>query len=44
MGLLSIALLAANTINVGPDLCGMSDAAEMLTSINSHIYVVLFVF
>src|SRR5450830_1061022 len=32
----SIALLAANTINIGADLAGMADAAEMLTGINSH--------
>jgi Mn2+/Fe2+ NRAMP family transporter len=38
----SVALLAANTINVGADLIGMADAANMLTGINSHIYVVLF--
>jgi Mn2+/Fe2+ NRAMP family transporter len=37
----AIALLAANAINVGADLSGMADAAEMLTGINSHIYVVL---
>ena len=36
------ALLAANSINVGADLTGMADAAEMLTGISSHIYVVLF--
>jgi NRAMP (natural resistance-associated macrophage protein)-like metal ion transporter len=35
-------LLAANTINVGSDLSGMADAAEMLTGINSHLYVVIF--
>jgi NRAMP (natural resistance-associated macrophage protein)-like metal ion transporter len=38
----SIALLIANTINIGSDLSGMADAAEMLTGINSHWYVVLF--
>jgi NRAMP (natural resistance-associated macrophage protein)-like metal ion transporter len=36
------ALLAANTINIGADLEGMADAAEMLTGINSHLCVVLF--
>ena len=36
------ALLAANTINVGADLAGMADAAEMLTHISSHLWVVLF--
>jgi NRAMP (natural resistance-associated macrophage protein)-like metal ion transporter len=35
-------LLIANTINVGADLAGMADAAQMLTRINSHIYVVVF--
>jgi NRAMP (natural resistance-associated macrophage protein)-like metal ion transporter len=38
----SLALLAANTINIGADLSGMADAADMLTGLNSHIYVVLF--
>lgn len=38
----AVALLAANSINVGADLSGMADAAEMLTGINSHIYVVIF--
>ncbi len=38
----SLALLIANTINIGSDLSGMADAAEMLTGINSHIYVVVF--
>ncbi len=38
----AVALLAANTINVGADLSGMADAAEMLTNINSHYYVVIF--
>jgi NRAMP (natural resistance-associated macrophage protein)-like metal ion transporter len=36
------ALFAANSINVGADLSGMSDAAEMLTGINSHYFVVFF--
>src|ERR1700722_770730 len=38
----ALALLGANTINVGSDLSGMADAAEMLTGIKSHIYVVIF--
>ena len=38
----SVALLVANTINVAADLSGMADAAEMLTRINSHLWVVLF--
>ena len=36
------ALFAANTINVGSDLAGMADAAEMLTGFNSHWFIVLF--
>ncbi len=37
-----LALLAANTINVGADLAGMADAAELLTGLNSHVFVVVF--
>jgi len=40
--LLSIALLLANTLNIGADLAGMADAAEMLTRVNSHVFVVVF--
>lgn len=40
--LASLALLAANTMNIGADLSGMADAAGMLTGINSHVYIVLF--
>jgi NRAMP (natural resistance-associated macrophage protein)-like metal ion transporter len=36
------ALLIANTINVGADLSGMADAAEMLTRLSSHLWVVVF--
>jgi len=39
---ISAALLVANTINVGADLSGMADAAEMLTHVNSHIWVLCF--
>jgi NRAMP (natural resistance-associated macrophage protein)-like metal ion transporter len=35
-------LLAANTINIAADLAGMADAAEMLSGINSRLYVVAF--
>lgn len=35
-------LLAANTINIGADLAGMADAAQMVTGVNSHIYVIVF--
>jgi len=38
----SLSLLAANSINIGSDLSGMADAAEMLTKIPSRISVVLF--
>jgi NRAMP (natural resistance-associated macrophage protein)-like metal ion transporter len=38
----ALALLAANTINIGADLSGMADAAEMLSGINSHYFVILF--
>ena len=37
-----IALLAANTINVGADLAGMAGAAEYLTGWNSHLFAVVF--
>jgi NRAMP (natural resistance-associated macrophage protein)-like metal ion transporter len=36
------ALLAANTINIGADLSGMADAAEMLSGVNSHWFVGVF--
>jgi NRAMP (natural resistance-associated macrophage protein)-like metal ion transporter len=36
------ALLVANTINIGADLAGMADAAEMLSGVNSHFFVLLF--
>src|SRR5580704_8516735 len=42
LGLFVLALLAANTVNIGADLAGMADAAEMLTGINSRVYVVVF--
>jgi len=38
----SIALLLANTINIAADLSGMADAAELLTGLNSHVFVVVF--
>ena len=38
----TFALLVANTINIAADLAGMADAAEMLTGLNSHVFVVLF--
>jgi NRAMP (natural resistance-associated macrophage protein)-like metal ion transporter len=38
----SLALLSANTINIGADLSGMADAAEMLTGLNSNWLVIIF--
>src|SRR5512146_1322130 len=40
--IVAVALLVANTINIGADLLGMSDAAEMLTGIDSHWFVIAF--
>jgi len=37
-----IALLVANTINIGADLAGMADAAAMLSGVDSRIFVVVF--
>ena len=37
-----IALLAANTINIAADLAGMADAAQMLSGVKSHWFVVAF--
>ena len=42
VGVLSLALLIANTINIASDLAGMADAAEMLGGGSSHIYVIVF--
>lgn len=39
---MAAALLIANTINIGADLSGMADAAELLVGVNSHVWVVLF--
>jgi NRAMP (natural resistance-associated macrophage protein)-like metal ion transporter len=39
---LVIALLVANTINIGADLSGMADAAAMLSGVNSRWFVVAF--
>ncbi len=36
------ALFIANTLNVGSDLSGMADAAEMLTGVSSHVFVIVF--
>lgn len=38
----ALTLLIANTINIASDLTGMADAAEMLTGVSSHVFVVAF--
>ncbi|HVD61845.1 MAG TPA: Nramp family divalent metal transporter [Gemmatimonadaceae bacterium] len=38
----AFALFAANTINVGADLGGMSDAATILTGFGSRVWVIVF--
>ncbi len=42
LGVFIVALLVANTINIAADLAGMADAAEMLSGIKSHVFVVAF--
>ena len=37
----AVGLFIANTINVAADLAGMADAAELLTGVNSHVWVVV---
>jgi NRAMP (natural resistance-associated macrophage protein)-like metal ion transporter len=37
-----VALLVANTINIAADLAGMADAAEMLSGVKSHMFVLVF--
>ena len=36
------ALFFANSINIGADLAGMADAAELLSGVNSHVWVIAF--
>jgi Mn2+/Fe2+ NRAMP family transporter len=36
------ALFLANAANIGSDLAGMADAAELLTGLSSHVWVLLF--
>lgn len=38
----ALALLAANIINIGADLSGMADAAEMITPVSSHLWIAIF--
>jgi Mn2+/Fe2+ NRAMP family transporter len=40
--LAAAALFCANTFNVGADLAGMGDAAELLTRVDSRVWVVAF--
>jgi Mn2+/Fe2+ NRAMP family transporter len=40
--LAAAALFGANTFNVGADLAGMADAAELLTGVSSHVWTVAF--
>ena len=42
VGVLALALLIANTINIASDLAGMADAASMLGGGSPRIYVVVF--
>lgn len=35
-------LFLANAINIGADLAGMADASELLTGLNSHIWIFIF--
>lgn len=38
----SLALVAANIINIGADLSGMADAAQMLSGVGFHVWVIAF--
>jgi NRAMP (natural resistance-associated macrophage protein)-like metal ion transporter len=38
----ALALVSANIINIGADLSGMADAAQLLTGLNSHWLVIIF--
>src|ERR1700684_1690830 len=42
LGVVIVALLAANTINIAADLAGMADAAGMLSGVNAHLLVIVF--
>jgi Mn2+/Fe2+ NRAMP family transporter len=42
VGITALALLAANTLNVGADLAAMADAAHLLAGWNSRIFVLIF--
>lgn len=40
--LVAVLLFVANSVNVGADISGMADAAELLTGLNSHFFAILF--
>ena len=40
--LFCFALLFANTLNIAADLAGMADAAELLSGVSSHLFIVIF--
>lgn len=42
LAVVAAALFIANTINIGADLAGMADAMQLLTQLNSHIWVLVF--
>jgi NRAMP (natural resistance-associated macrophage protein)-like metal ion transporter len=42
LALMGISLFAANTINVGADLSGMADVANLLSGIQASVFVILF--
>ncbi len=42
LAIIAFALFVANTINVGADLAGMSDAGELLTGVPSTLWVIAF--
>ena len=42
LAVVAAALFVANTLNLGADLAAMADAAELLTGISSHLWVVAF--
>jgi NRAMP (natural resistance-associated macrophage protein)-like metal ion transporter len=41
VALVTFALLSANIINIGSDLAGMADAAQMLTGVTASLFVVI---
>jgi Mn2+/Fe2+ NRAMP family transporter len=39
---IATALFVANTVNIGADLAGMADGAELLSGVSSHVWVLVF--